>query len=445
MDDSSVVELYSAADVYEAHSLRDHLELAGIRSRLVGDTLQGAAGGLPLGEVIAPRIWVARADQSRARRVLRKWLAEREGGLSDAPAATWHCPGCGEEVAQGFRACWNCGTSADGRPDPDFRPDEDVEDALATEPRKADTPSRWRVLLVAAVLAAVLVAAIWASLYRYDPVTHYNRGIAALDRGEFDEAIASFNEAIRLDRTDVWAYHARGTAWYAKAEYRKAIADLSEAIRLDPACARTYYDRGNAWYAVGEYKNAVADYDEAIRLDPDQAMTYYARGLALELDGEHRKAIPDYDMAIRLDPQYALAYLDRGVAWKKLGDFQKALADYEEAARLDPEDPRIASVRAWLLATCPDEEFRDAKKAVQLARRACQFDGWEYWWYVDTLAAAYAEAGDFEEAVTWQTKAIELGDGSEAFVGQSGETERAKAWSRLESYRDKKPYRDLNQ
>src|SRR5262249_4131795 len=142
---------------------------------------------------------------------------------------------------------------------------------------------------------------------------------------------------------------------------------------------------------------------------------------------EYDKAVKDYTEAVRLDPNFFSAYTNRGLAWKNKKGYDKAIADYSKAAELNPNYAAAFNNLAWLYATCPDTAIRDGKKAVEAAKKAVKLEDNPQ--SRDTLAAAYAEVGDFESAVTEQRKALE--DKS------LDEGERKEMESRLELYRKK--------
>ena len=296
-----------------------------------------------------------------------------------------------------------------------------------------------------------------------------NRGTAWDDRKEYDKAIADYNEAIRLDPKYTTALNNRGSAWGNKKDYDKAIADYNEAVRLDPNSARAFKDRGIVWALKREYDKAIADYNETTRLDPTDAMAFYNRGMAWRKKKEHDKAIFDCNETIRLDPKYANAYIVRGNAWRDKKEYDKAIANYNEVIRLDPKNVyayenrgscwfqqreydkaitdyneaiRVEPQHAWtygdlalLLATSADEKYRDGKKAVESATRACELSEWKEAHHVATLAAAYAEAGEFERAIQYQDRANKLFTDAE---------DKVKGEERLKLYKDKKPYRQTD-
>jgi tetratricopeptide (TPR) repeat protein len=263
---------------------------------------------------------------------------------------------------------------------------------------------------------------------------HNNRGEAWRNKSEFDRAIADYDEAIRLNPGYWIAFSNRGIAWRNKGDYNRAIADYSEAIRLNPQYAVAYNNRGIAWRNKGDHDRAIADYNEALRIDPQYVLAYNNRGVAWRDKREYDKALADYSEALRLNPAYALAYQNRGNAYGDRGDKAHAIADYEAALRLDSRNPSRFNGIAWRLATSRDDKVRDGPRAVEFATKACELTAWTVGDHLDTLAAAYAEAGKFAEAVRWEEKALE----DPGFARSSGDDAR----KRLAEYRAGTPHRE---
>jgi Flp pilus assembly protein TadD len=254
-----------------------------------------------------------------------------------------------------------------------------------------------------------------------------------IDRQEvipLDSAVDYFTEMIdRYPNLAKWRY-ARAVAWTNKGELDIAIADYNELIKLRQSPA-FYHVRGICHHSKGDYDKAISDFNEAIRLDPKSARYYNSRALAWLEQEEYDRAIDDAQRAIRINPNLASAYTNRGRAYQARGDIGLAIEDFKKCVQLDPNYPLGFMHYAWILATSPEARQRDADLALKYAERACKLTNWEDGTCLGTLAAAYAEAGNFDEAVKWETKARE-------FYPESAQ----EKWKfLLDLYQTGKPYR----
>ena len=228
-------------------------------------------------------------------------------------------------------------------------------------------------------------------------------------------------------------YLQQGVAHFKKNEFDKAIDAYTEVLRLYPTGAASY-NRGLAYGHKGDYDKAISDFTQAIILKPKDVEAYRNRGLAYAHKGNYDKAIPDFTKVISLKPKDVEAYGVRGIIYSRKKNYDKAIADYTQLIRLRGNAEDYNS-RAWILATCPEARYRDGRKAVADATKVCELTKWKSPYYFDTLAAAYAENGDFTEAVKWQKKAL-----LDPSVFSSNVLEECR--KRLTLYQDRKPYRE---
>ena len=190
--------------------------------------------------------------------------------------------------------------------------------------------------------------------------------------------------------------------------------------------------------ANADYTTAIRCYTEVIAADPDLSDALYSRATAYNNSGHFSKAITDYGRYLKLNPESGVGYYSRAHVFDEMGDYAKAISDYNRAISLGPWT-QVGSVGAyndlaWLLATCPEKKYRDGKKAIENANAAWEISIKRSANIMDTLAAAYAEAGDFAKAIEWEQKFLATPNLKEG--------EMKEATKRLVLYESGKPYHE---
>ena len=123
------------------------------------------------------------------------------------------------------------------------------------------------------------------------------------------------------------------------------------------------------------------------------------------------EAIADYHKALEINPDNAKAHTNLGQDLLQQGDVKEAITHFQRALQIEPAEPALQNNLAWLLATCPEASLRNGDKAVELARQANAVSGGENPIMLRTLAAAFAEAGRFSEAVETAQHALRVAEG----------------------------------
>lgn len=231
-----------------------------------------------------------------------------------------------------------------------------------------------------------------------------------------------------------WLWIAERNGWVkrdAVLPTDKALAHFDDAVRQQPT-AEAYRDRGIARAAVGKLEEGVKDLDQAIELGLKQPGVYLSRGRMHADLGHTDEALKDYSTAIERDAKFAPAYQLRGTTYQANGDYEEALADFAKAVSLEPQFALAWNNLAWLQATCPDARFRHGEEAVQAATKACELTKHREPRFLDTLAAALAEAGRFDDAIRRAEEALKT----------LSADEKPATEKRLALYRDHKPYHE---
>ncbi len=248
-----------------------------------------------------------------------------------------------------------------------------------------------------------------------------------------DQAIAHFSAAINRNRS-AEAYHQRAVAYMALKQFDKALADLNLAITRESGNVAAYNDRGNVYRNLGQPKRAIAEFDKVIARNVRHPAIYTNRGLAWHDAGDNDRALADYNAAIKIDAKFVPAWEAAGSARQAKAEYASAMRNFQHAITLNPKFLPAYNNLAWLLSTCPSSEHRDGKKAVEYATKACELTNFQDAGMLDTLAAALAESGRFEEAVKRATTAVEL----------AGSPKKEAIRMRLALYKKREPYRDTH-
>ena len=237
---------------------------------------------------------------------------------------------------------------------------------------------------------------------------HYNLGNALFQAGKIQDAIWHWEQALRLQPDYAEAHYNLGCALFQAGRMSEAIEQYVQTIRIMPGHAEAHNNLGLALAQVGKIQDAIGHYEQALRSKPAYAEAHYNLGDALARVGRVQDAIGHYEQALRLKPDYAEAHCNLAVALLVLGKGREAVEHFGQALRIKPDYPEAQNNLAWLMATRTPAEGGDPARAVTLAERSCELTNNRVAGYLDTLAAAYAATGRFNDAIATAQKAIEL-------------------------------------
>jgi tetratricopeptide (TPR) repeat protein len=227
-----------------------------------------------------------------------------------------------------------------------------------------------------------------------------------------------------------------GLTWRQSALYANAETLWQGTLAVNPGCQQAHYGLADAYFRKGKLAEAAAELKTTLRLKPDHIEAQKRLADLLLKMGEAAEAIPYCEAVVKAEPKDAHAHFVLGSACLASKRLESAVASYREAVQLAPDTPECLNALAWIYATCPKAELRNGAEAVRLAERACVLTKRQKTAMLDTLAAAYAEAGRFDDAV-------KIAEEIRALAVLAHDTNTADtARQRLALYQAGKPYRD---
>jgi tetratricopeptide (TPR) repeat protein len=276
---------------------------------------------------------------------------------------------------------------------------------------------------------------LWSDVVAKSPLNargQNNLGRFLGDRGRFAEAVSHFQEAVRLKPDYADAHYNLGAVLQDLGRFAEAMTHYQKALRIEPDLAWAQYNWGTVLHGLGRFAEAMTHYQKALRIEPDLVEAHNNWGAALLSLASFEEAATHFQKTLRIEPDSAEAHYGWGVALQGLGSFEEAVTHYQEALWIKPGYTEAHNDLAWLRATCPDATSREGGQALAHAKRALELAGDDNAAIFETLSAAYAELGDFDNAVRWQEKAVQMASYPTKDV----------MTARLELYEQGQPYRE---
>ena len=237
---------------------------------------------------------------------------------------------------------------------------------------------------------------------------HAQNGVALAKQGRYDEAIGQLQLAVEINPDDSYGHNNLGWALQPRGRIDEAMTHFQRALKIRPRYPEAHHGLGITLALRGRLEEAITHYRKALELKPDYAEAHDSLGNALRGCGRTDEAVAHYQKALELNPLDATAHRGLAEVLAGRGQVHEAIIHYKRALTITPQNVAACNNLAWLFATCPDAAVRDGAKAIALAQRAVKLSGHKDPDFLDTLAAAYAEAARFPEALATVREALEL-------------------------------------
>ena len=270
-----------------------------------------------------------------------------------------------------------------------------------------------------------------------NPSVYYNLANAMYKLGRYDDAIQQNRMSLELQSEPLPEVHNNLAAvLQTQGKYDEAAEHYRLALEIDPGFADSIFNLGRLFLHQRKLDDAAGCFLKFLQIKPDFAAAHYELANTLSAQKKYDDAIRHYKKALKVEPENSDFHCGLGLTMKLRGKISSSLDHYRKALKLNPNNLEAMNNLAWIYATHEDNKIRNGIEAVRLARRACELTGYRQGAFLDTLCAAYAEAGRFDEAVKAAEKLLDWAESA----GQKNRIEKIR--NRLELYKAGRPYRE---
>ena len=255
--------------------------------------------------------------------------------------------------------------------------------------------------------------------------------------GEKAKALADVEKILQIKPGQANIMRMRAALLADLGKYDAAVEVLQDLHKADPKDTLTMLQLGVLYTKMKQFDKAVEELQDLHKANPKDSLTMLQMGMLYTNMKKYDKAIEVFTAILKDHPDDVDAMSGRADALLNLGRRANAVSDYERALKLRPHDFGMLNNFAWLLATAPEDNLRDGHRALALATDACRQTEYKQDYILSTLAAAYAETGDFDSARKWAAQAVEVKPGENAEPSRKDELKKE-----LQSYQANKPWRE---
>jgi tetratricopeptide (TPR) repeat protein len=279
---------------------------------------------------------------------------------------------------------------------------------------------------------------LWVTTLRLNPqcwMAYNDIGFEIFHKdGQADEAIPYFQKSLEINPANASAEYNLGDAFRESGKADEAITHYRKALQIKPDLVEAHFNLAVSFFQLGRMDEAIAQYRKVVEIKPDYAQAHNNLAVYLARQGRMDEAIQHFQKAVEIKPDFAEAQFNLASSYFLVGQMDKAILNFQKMLEIQPDHAQTQESLAWVLATCPQAALRDGNKAVGLAERANLLAGGANPVFLETLAAAYAEAGRFSEAVETAQHALRL------LETQAGATLAGQLQAQLKLYQAGKPF-----